>query len=80
MLSTTPQSPLVVVRVNPSSDVVAMYPAHVPVVYQVPALIKQPLLAPLVYAWRKPLPANGVGVPVGPGAVLVLVPVAYLGR
>lgn len=84
MLSTTPQSPLLDLSVNPSPEAVAVYPAHVPVVYQVPAPIRQPLLAPPVYAWRKPLPEKGAPVPVGAGAPLVCVPLgvpeAYLTR
>lgn len=58
--------------------------AHVPVVYHVPALIRQPLLAPLVYAWRNPFPLYGdpvaVGIDVAPLEVGVGVVVWYFGK
>jgi hypothetical protein len=72
---TTPQGPLLEVSVKPSSlTEAAVYVAHVPVVYQVPALIKHPLFKPLVYACKKPLPTNGTAVEVGM-LVPVLIPV-----
>jgi hypothetical protein len=37
-------------------EVAAVYVAHVPVVYHVPALIRHPLLAPPVYACKNPFP------------------------
>ena len=46
-----------------------------PVVYQVPALIKHPFCAPLVVACKNPFPKNGVCVAVAVGALLVLVAV-----
>lgn len=65
---TTPQAPLLDFNVKPLPLVVAVYVAHVPPTYHVPPLIKQPLLAPLVYASRYPVPLNpvpGAEVPVG---------------
>ena len=60
------------VSVNPEPEAVAVKPAHVPVVYQVPPLMMQPSAVPLVVTWRVPLPEKGV-LPVGevPGAVVV---------
>lgn len=59
---------------NPASEAVAVKPAHVPVVYQVPALMMQPVALPPVVTWSVPLPAKGVpGGEVGVGAVVVVV-------
>jgi len=64
--------PLLLVSVNPSATLLAVYVAQVPVVYHVPALIKHPLFAPPVYACKNPFPTYGVPVGVDPGAVLVV--------
>lgn len=49
---TTPQLPLDDVRVKPLPDAVAVYVAHVPVVYQVPAEIRHPFCDPPEITFR----------------------------
>lgn len=75
VLLTMPQVPFDDDRVKPLPDAVAVYVAHVPVVYQVPALIRQPFSLPLVMAARVPVPENEPPVPVGAGAVVVVMEV-----
>ena len=66
--------PLLLVRVKPEPEGVAVKVAHVPVVYQVPALMMQPSGLPLVVTCRVPLPEKGVpGVLVGEVLVVVVV-------
>lgn len=55
-------------------EAVAVYVAQVPLVYHVPALIKQPLPPPLVIAFKYPVPENGAPVGEDPGTVVVGVP------
>ena len=77
LLDTTPHFPLLEVNVNPLlPEGVAVKVAHVPVVYQVPALIMQPVAVPEVVTWRVPLPEKGVpagGVLVGGEEEVVVV-------
>lgn len=69
-------------------DAAAVNVAHVPVVYQVPPLMMQPLTLPPEVTGSVPLPENGTpGVDVGVGAVVTVdkvveggVPVEPLGR
>ena len=67
--------PLLLVRVKPEEpEGAAVKVAHVPVVYQVPALMMQPSGVPLVVTWRVPLPEKGVpGLLVGEVVVVVVV-------
>ena len=76
-LDTMPHLPLLLVRVKPEEpEGAAVKVAHVPVVYQVPALMMQPSGEPLVVTWRVPLPEKGVppagGVLVGVVVVVVV--------
>ena len=54
-------------------EAVAEYVAHVPEVYQVPALIKHPVWLPLVTAFKYPLPEKVPPPPVGLEPALVVV-------
>ena len=53
---TTPQLPLLLDRVKPSSERLAVKVAQVPLVYHVPAEMMQPFWLPLATTFRKPLP------------------------
>jgi len=68
----TPQAPLEDFKVKPEPEAVAVYVAQVPLVYQVPAEIKQPPPD----ASKKPVPEKVPGVPVGEELTEVPVPVA----
>lgn len=60
----------------PDDAAAAVKVAHVPVVYQVPALMMQPVGLEELVTWRVPLPEKGVpGEEVG-GLVVVVVVVA----
>ena len=70
----TAQGPLLDVSVKPSPEAAAVNFAHVPPIYQVPALMMQPDELPPVVTWRVPVPEKGVpGTVVGPGLVGVVV-------
>jgi hypothetical protein len=80
---TTPHLPLEEVRVNPLPDVAAVNEAQVPVVYHVPAEMRQPVFVVPTFTLRYPFPLKGVpGVVVPPGveAVVVVEPPPVLGR
>ena len=85
-LFTIPQAPLLEVSVKPAlPEAVAVKPAHVPVVYQVPPLMMQPIACPPMLTWSVPLPEKGspgTTVEVGPLPVVVveLVPVVVGGE
>jgi hypothetical protein len=74
--SDTAQLPFDDFKVKPLPDDVAVNPAQVPVVYQVPPDMMHPFLLPDVTTFRNPFPLNGapLGVDEGPllleGAVL----------
>ena len=55
-------------RVKEPEEAVAVKVAHVPVVYQVPAEIRQPFFSPPVMTFRYPFPLNAGPVEVGEGA------------
>ncbi len=78
---TMPQVPLEDLSVKPDPEAVAVYVAQVPVVNQVPALIRHPSWAPLKMALRNPDPEKDP-VPVGPepGADVVGVAAPDFGR
>lgn len=86
-LLATAHLPLLEVRVKPDPDAAAVNVAQVPVVYQVPPLIIQPLTVPPLVTGSVPLPEKGppgVGVEVGgvPVEVVMVVEggVPVLGR
>ena len=67
-LLTTPHFPLLELSVKPEPEAgVAVKVAHVPVVYQVPALMMQPSAFPPVVTCKVPFPLKGV--PVGLGSL-----------
>lgn len=76
----TPHLPLLLVRVKPDPDAVAVNVAHVPVVYQVPPLMIQPFAVPPEVTCNVPLPENGIpGLVVGEVADVVVVAVVVGG-